>query len=204
VGIVKDFNFESLYQTVKPCFFQVYPVMPNITVKVKAGTEKQTLIALQREYAAFYKGLAFDYRFLDEEYQALYAAEIRVSILSKYFAALIIMISCLGLFGLTAFTAQRRQKEIGIRKVVGASASNIVMMLSKDFMKLILIAIVIACPIVRWAMNQWLQEFAYRIKISSYVFLVAGIAVVVITLFTISFQALKAAWANPVESLRTE
>lgn len=171
---------------------------------MKAGAEKQTLVAVQKEYAAFYKGLAFDYRFLDEEYQALYAAENRVSILSKYFTGLIIVISCLGLFGLAAFTAQRRQKEIGIRKVVGASAGNIVMMLSKDYVKLILIAIVIACPVVGYAMDQWLQEFAYRIKISPYVFLVAGMAVVVITLFTISFQALKAAWANPVHSLRTE
>lgn len=204
VGIAKDFNFESLYQGVKPCFFQVYPVMPNVIVKVKAGTEKQTLAALQQEFSAFYKGVSFDYQFLDEEYQALYAAENRVATLSKYFTGLILLISCLGLFGLATFTAQRRQKEIGIRKVVGASAGRIVMMLSKDFVKLVLVAIVIACPLAGWAMHEWLQAFAYRVTISPYVFVAAGGAVVLITLFTISFQALKAALANPVDSLRSE
>lgn len=204
VGIAKDFNFETLYQGIKPCFFQVFPVMPNVIVKVKAGTEKQTLAALQQEFAGFFKGLDFDYRFLDEEYRALYAAESRVATLSKYFTGLIILISCLGLFGLAAFTAQRRQKEIGIRKVVGASASHIVMMLSKDFVKLVLIAIVIACPIVGWAMHQWLQAFAYRVGINPLVFVAAGGVVILITLITISFQALKAALANPVDSLRSE
>ena len=117
---------------------------------------------------------------------------------------MILLISCLGLFGLAAFTAQRRQREIGIRKVVGASVGHIVMMLSKDFVKLVLVAIVIACPLVGWAMHEWLQAFAYRIDIGPYVFVAAGGVVILITLITISFQALKAALANPVESLRTE
>jgi ABC-type antimicrobial peptide transport system permease subunit len=131
-------------------------------------------------------------------------AETRVGILSKYFAGVAILISCLGLFGLAAFTAQKRQKEIGIRKVVGASVNDIAFMLSKEFFKLTLIAVLIAFPLAWWAMNSWLQSFAYRIKISPVVFVIAGFSVVLITMFTIGFQAIKAAVANPVKSLRSE
>ncbi len=204
VGIAKDFNFESLYETVKPCFFQMYPAMPNVIVKIKSGTEKQTIAGLQDIYTRFNKGLSFDYRFLDDEYQALYVAENRVAVLSKYFAGLAILISCLGLFGLAAFTAQRRQKEIGIRKVVGASAGSIVMMLSKDYVKLIAIAALIGLPLIGWVMEQWLQDFAFRIRLSADVFLIAGVAVLLITLLTIGFQSVKAALVNPVKSLRSE
>jgi len=204
VGVAKDFNFESLYETVKPCFFRMYPIGPNVVARIKAGTEKQIIAQVQKSYASFYKGLAFDYKFLDEEYQALYTSESRVAVLSKYFAGLAILISCLGLFGLAAFTAQRRQKEIGIRKVVGASVSSVVMMLSKDFLKLVVLAALIAFPFVWWVMNNWLNNFAYHIPISADIFLIAGLSIVFITLLTISFQSLKAAIANPVKSLRTE
>lgn len=204
IGVAADFNFESLYQSVKPCFFQVFPVMPNVMVKIKAGTEKQTIDKIQKAFAAFTPGMAFDYKFLDEDYQTLYASEKRVGILSRYFAGLAIIISCLGLFGLAAFTAQRRQKEIGIRKVVGASASNVVFLLSKEFLKLVLIAIMIAFPLVWWAMNNWLNDFAYRIPIKADVFVVTGVSAIVITILTISFQSIKAAIANPIKSLRTE
>jgi ABC-type antimicrobial peptide transport system permease subunit len=204
IGVTEDFNFESLYQHVKPCFFQVYPVMPNIIVKIKAGTEKQTIDKIKQSYTSFNKGLPFDYRFMDEEYQSLYTSENRVSVLSGYFAGLAILISCLGLFGLTAFTAQRRQKEICIRKVVGASVSNVALMLSKDFIKMVLIAILTGFPLVWWIMNNWLNDFAYRIPIGAGVFIAAGLSIIFITLFTISFQAIKAAVANPVKSLRTE
>ena len=204
VGVTEDFNFESLYQTVRPCFFQVFPVMPNIIVKIKGGTEKQTIEQIQKSYASFNKGLPFDYKFLDEEYQALYTSENRVAALSKYFAGLAILISCLGLFGLAAFTAQRRQKEIGIRKVVGASVSNVIIMLSKDFLKLVIVAALVAFPLVWWAMNDWLNSFAYRIQIGAAVFIIAAASIILITLLTISFQSIKAAIANPVKSLRTE
>jgi ABC-type antimicrobial peptide transport system permease subunit len=204
VGVAKDFNFESLYETVKPCFFRMYPIGPNVVARIKAGTEKQIIAQVQKSYAAFYKGLAFDYKFLDEEYQALYTSESRVAVLSKYFAGLAILISCLGLFGLAAFTAQRRQKEIGIRKVVGASVSSVVIMLSKDFLKLVVLAALIAFPFVWWVMNNWLNNFAYHIPISADIFLIAGLSIVFITLLTISFQSMKAAIANPVKSLRTE
>jgi len=204
VGVSEDFNFKSLYETVKPCFFQMFPIGPNIVAKIKAGTEKKTIAQIQKTYASFNKGLAFDYKFLDEEYQALYTSENRVAILSKYFAGLAILISCLGLFGLAAFTAQRRQKEIGIRKVIGASVSGVIIMLSKDFLKLVVIAVLIAFPLVWWAMNDWLNDFAYHIQVSADIFLIAALSIILITLLTISFQSIKAAMANPVKSLRTE
>ena len=138
--------------------------------------------------------------FLDEEYQALYISENRVAVLSKYFAGLAIVISCLGLFGLAAFTAQRRQKEIGIRKVVGASVSNVVVMLSTDFLKLVLIAFIIATPVAWYAMQSWLQDFAYRINIVWWMFASAGVLVIFIALVTVSFQSIKAAIANPVNN----
>ncbi len=204
VGVTQDFNFESLYQAIKPCFFQMFPVMPNIIVKMKPGAEKQTIALIQKTYASFNKGLPFDFKFLDDEYQALYTSENRVEALSKYFAGLAILISCLGLFGLAAFTAQRRQKEIGIRKVIGASTTNVVVMLSSDFLKLIMVAVCVAFPLVWWVMNDWLNSFAYRIQIGAEVFFIAGSSIVAITLITISFQTIKAALANPVRSLRAE
>lgn len=204
VGIAEDFNFESLYQSVKPCFFQMYPVGPNVAVRIKAGTEKQTIEKISRLYEQFTNGLVFDYRFIDEDIQALYVSENRVAALSKYFAGLAILISCLGLFGLAAFTAQRRQKEIGIRKVVGASVSDVTILLSKDFLKLVLLAVLIAFPMVWWAMNEWLQAFAYRIHMNIAVFGIAGAAILLLTVLIISSQAIKAALANPVSSLRSE
>ena len=136
--------------------------------------------------------------------RSLYVSENRVAVLSKYFAGLAILISCLGLFGLAAFTAQRRQKEIGIRKVVGASVSSVLVMLSKDFLKLVLIAVLIAFPLVWWVMNEWLGSFVYRIPIGADTFIIAGGSIILITLITISFKSVKAAIANPVKSLRAE
>jgi len=204
VGVAKNFNFESLYENLKPCFFQEYPVMPNFLVRIKAGTEQQTIARIQKAYLRFSNGLPFDYKFLDDDYQALYASENRVSLLSRYFAGLAIIVSCLGLFGLAAFAAQKRRKEIGIRKVVGASISNVIMLLSTDFLKLVLLAILIAFPLSWWAMSKWLSSFAYRIPIGAESFLIAGGAIILITLLTISFQSVRAALANPAESLRTE
>jgi putative ABC transport system permease protein len=204
VGVVKNFNFESLYETVKPCFFQVYPVMPNIMVKIKGGSEKQAIAQIQKTFQAYNKGLVFDYQFLDENYNALYASERRISILSQYFAGLTILICCLGLFGLAAFTAQRRQKEIGIRKVVGATVGNVATMLSMDFLKLLLIAMLIAFPVIGWTLNQWLNNFAYHIDLGLGIFIIAAASITLITLLTVGYQAIKAALMDPVKSLRSE
>ena len=145
-----------------------------------------------------------NYSFLDERVNDTYQAEQRTGILLGIFAALAIFVACLGLFGLVTFTAEQRTKEIGSRKVLGASVSGIVQLLSKDFLKLVPTAIVIATPVAWWAMNKWLQAFAYRTNISWWIFAVAGIAAILIALLTVSFQAIKAAIANPVKSLRTE
>ncbi|MCG2612946.1 ABC transporter permease [Terrimonas sp. NA20] len=204
VGVTEDFHFESLYEKVKPCFFQAFPVMPNIIVKIKAGTEKQSLARIRTIFEQFNKGLAFDYRFMDEDYQAMYQSENRVAALSKYFAGLAILISCLGLFGLAAFTAQKRQKEIGIRKVVGASVSGVVFMLSKGFLQLIFIAALIALPLVWLTMTGWLNGFAYRTSIPAGIFVVTVASILLITLITVSVQSLKAALMSPVKSLRNE
>ena len=204
VGIAADFNFESLYESVGPCFFQAFPVMPNIMIRVNGGTEESTIAGIRKAYQQFNPGMAFEYRFLDEDYQVLYASEMRIGKLSRYFAGLAIIISCLGLFGLAAFTAQRRQKEISIRKVVGASVSGLTLLLSKDFFKLVLIAVVIAFILVWWGMNNWLDQFAYRIHIGADVFLITIGAISLITILTVSFQAIKAAIANPVRYLRGE
>ena len=141
---------------------------------------------------------------MDEAYQAQYVAEQRVSVLSRFFAGLAILISCLGLFGLASFNAEIRTKEIGVRKVLGASVSNIILLLSRDFIRLILLSVIIAFPIAWWAMNQWLDGFAYHIRITADIFILAGMAIVAITLLTIGYQSLLTALRNPVTSLRTE
>jgi len=204
IGIVKDFHFESLYKKVGPAFLEYSPANETALIKIKAGAERETIARLENFYKSFNQGLPFDYKFLDNDYQAMYSSEEKVAVLSRYFATIAIIISCLGLFGLAAFTAQKRQKEIGIRKVVGASVNGIAMMLSKDFLKLVLLAVVIAFPLAWLIMNQWLQGFAYRVNIGTSVFLIAGGSIIFITLLTVSFQAIKAALANPVKSLRSE
>lgn len=206
IGVVKDFNFQSLYENVKPCFFDlaVNQRASKIIVRIKAGQEAQTLDRLEKLYKKDNQGLAFAYRFLDDDFQALYSSERRVAVLSRYFAALAIIISSLGLFGLAAFTAQRRQKEIGIRKVVGATVGNILVLLSTDLLRLVGMALLLAFPIAWWVMDQWVHNFAYRVRIGPPVFLLAGGVILVLTVLTISMQAVRAATANPVRSLRAD
>ncbi len=148
--------------------------------------------------------MPFSYRFLDEAFDQMYRAEQRTGKIALIFSVLAIVIACLGLFGLATFMAEQRTKEIGIRKVLGATVNNVLTLLSKDFLKLVLIAFVVAAPVAWWGMNKWLQDFTYRTQISWWVFLLAGAAALVIALFTVSFQAIKAAITNPVKSLRTE
>jgi ABC-type antimicrobial peptide transport system permease subunit len=204
IGVVKDFNTESLYKAVGPFFISFRKNAENLLVKIKAGQERQTLAELETLYKKYNAGVPFEYWFMDEDYKTLYASEQRVSVLSRCFAALAIIISCLGLFGLAAFTAQKRQKEIGIRKVVGATVANVAVMLGKDFLRLVLISVLIAFPMAWWAMHSWLQSFAYRVNIGAGVFLTAAASIIAITICTVSFQAIKAAVANPVKALRSE
>ncbi|HEY8969948.1 MAG TPA: FtsX-like permease family protein, partial [Puia sp.] len=204
VGVVKDFHFKSLYEQIKPCFFRLDPVGNTFFVKVAPGRQQAVLTSLTRLHEAYDPGIPFDYRFIDQAYEALYISEQRISILSRYVAGLAILISCLGLFGLAAFTAQKRQKEIGIRKVIGATVSSIVIMLSTDFLRLVALAVLIAFPVSWLIMNRWLDNFAYHIQPGPLLFIVAGMAVFFITVLTIGSQAIRAAVVNPAKSLRTE
>jgi putative ABC transport system permease protein len=208
VGVVKDFNFESLYEDVKPCFFRIldpnFNFANNIWVKIQAGAERETIARIERLYKEFNPGLPFEYRFLDADYQKLYEAEGRVAILSRYFAGLAILISCLGLFGLAAFTAERRRKEMGIRKVLGLSALRIVYLLSGDFTKVVLASMLISLPVSYFISKHWLDSFAYRIDLSFWYFLAAALITLFIAWMTVAMQAVKTATANPVESLRYE
>jgi len=204
IGVVKNFHFESMHAEIKPSFLQLVPHRGTIVASISSNSQQATINAIKNLYESYNPGFPFTFNFLDEAYQQQYESETRVSTLSKYFAGLAIIISCLGLFGLAAFTAQKRRKEIGIRKVVGASVSNITAMLSIDFLKLVLFSLLVAFPLSWWLMNNWLQSFAYRIHISPWIFMIAGISVIVITLLTIGFQSIKAAVANPVKSLKTE
>ncbi|MFZ0454163.1 MAG: ABC transporter permease [Ignavibacteriaceae bacterium] len=205
IGVTKNFNFESLHETIKPLFFILEPDRTmKIMVKLKAGEDRETINNIKNFYSKFNPGYVFDYKFLDKDYQALYESEERVSVLSKYFAGLAIMISCLGLLGLAAFTAQRRIKEIGIRKVLGSSEFGIIYLLSKDFSKLVLISILIALPLSYLLIKNWLDSFAYRISLSPWYFLSAGIITLLIAWLTVGTQAFKAARSNPSQCLRDE
>ena len=204
IGIVKDFHFESSHEAVKPVLIKLDGHMMTVIARLKAEKEQETLAQLQDFYQTFNPGYSFDYRFVDAEYQALYAAEQRVSILSKYFAGLAILISCLGLFGLAAFTAERRLKEIGIRKILGASDFAIVRLLSGDFTKMVLVAIVVALPISYFAAQRWLEDFAFSIELEWWYFAGAGLLALLIAWFTVGLQTIKAARVNPSECLRDE
>jgi ABC-type antimicrobial peptide transport system permease subunit len=205
IGVVKNFNFQSLHEQIVPMMFRIDDQGASmIVVKIKRGQEKEALSNLENLYKKFNPGLTFNYKFLDQDYQALYASERQVSILSRYFAGLSILISCLGLFGLAAFTAETRLKEIGIRKVLGSSVFGIVRLLSGEFTKMILIAIVIALPLSYLIAKNWLDDFAFRINLEWWYFYGAGLVTITIALFTVSFQSVKAALINPAKSLRTE
>ncbi|MET0637883.1 MAG: ABC transporter permease [Chitinophagaceae bacterium] len=204
IGVVKDFHFESMHEVIKPSFMYLQKGEGTIVARIKQENQGQTITAIENLYKRYNPGFPFTFNFLDEAYQKQYETETRTGVLSGYFAGLAIVISCLGLFGLTAFMAQKRKKEIGIRKVIGAPVAGIVGMLSKDFLKLVCIALLIAFPISWWMMNTWLQSYTYRIDINPTIFLIVGTFVLLFTLIVISFQTINAAIANPVKSLRTE
>ena len=206
VGVVPDFNISSLHEAIKPALItQFLPYCEKVNIKIQAGTDVPTVISkINAGYKKTFPSGIFEFNFLDQRLDALYKDEGRLYSLFKIFSVLAMLISCLGLWGLITFAAQQRVKEIGIRKILGASVPNLVSMLAKDFIKLVCIAIVIAVPLAYWGINKWLQDFAFRINIGWTAFLIGGAAAILIALITVSFQAIRAAIAKPVKSLRTE
>ena len=205
LGVMKDFHTASVHQPISPLIFRCEPGGVRMAmVRIQAGSERKVIDNLTAFYSKVNPGYVLNLQFLDETFRAQYLTEERTLTLAKYFAWLTILISCLGLFGLAAFDTERRTKEIGIRKVLGADMKGLVALLSKDFLKLVGIAIILASPVAYYLMNRWLQDFAYRVNISWWIFIAAGALALLIALVTVSFQAIKAAIANPVSSLRTE
>jgi ABC-type antimicrobial peptide transport system permease subunit len=206
VGLIEDFHFNSLHKAITPMVIRLSAnaVYENILIRTQPGQTKQALVSIETLYRQLNPNFPFSYLFIDSEYEQVYKSETVIGTLATIFACLAIFIACLGLFGLATFTAEQRTKEVGVRKVLGASVGSIVTLLSKDFLKLVLIAIVIASPIAWYAMNRWLQDFAYKIDIAWWVFALAGLLAVGIALITVSFQSIRAALMNPVKSLRSE
>lgn len=204
IGVMKDFNFASLREKIQPLAIILNDNPLYVSVKLKAGATQATLSAIQRQWKQLDDEFPFDYFFMGEQLNKFYQTDQRLLKVISIFATLAIIIACIGLFGLSIYTAKQRTKEIGIRKVLGASVTGVVGLLSKDFIKLVAISILIASPIAWWASHKWLQDFAYKINISWWIFASAGVAALLIAMFTVSFQAIKAAIANPVKSLRNE
>jgi ABC-type antimicrobial peptide transport system permease subunit len=205
IGVTKDFHFQSLHEKVKPLVFMLDQGRTlEVMVRIAAGKEKETIARLESFYKDFNPGISFDYHFMSRDYEAQYASEQRVSVLSRYFAGLAILISCLGLFGLASFSAERRQKEIGIRKVLGLSESGIIFLLSSDFTKMVITAIAVALPASYFLSQNWLNSFAFHIELKWWYFVGAGIIALSVAWITIGIQILKAARVSPVNSLKTE
>lgn len=203
IGVVKDFHFESLYDNVKPFMFRFSKFGENVVIKIQPGREREAIAAIEKVYANFNPGIPLNYRFLDDEYAALYKAEQRVGDLFFYFAGVAIFISALGLFGLVSFATERRRKEIGLRKVLGASEIGIILLLSGDFLKLVILASLIALPIGYFGAEEWLNTFAFRIELHWWDFILSCAGMLLIAWLTIGSQAFKAARSNPVDTLRS-
>jgi len=205
VGVVKDFHFQSMHEPVKPLFFRFNPRNTwNVMVRLEPGKEKETLAKMSEFYSSFNPGFTLEYKFQDQEYAHLYAAEQRVASLATYFASMAVIISCLGLFGLAAFTAERRLKEIGIRKALGSSSTNIVLLLSGDFTRMVIVSVILGLPVAYWLLDIWLEKFAFRIPLSITYFALSGGIALTIAWITVASQAVKAARINPVKCLRNE
>ena len=205
IGVVKDFHYKSLYDRVEPAVLQIFPdAYWKVAVKLKEASMTNALDGVKEIWSKFSPDYPLEYNFLDDSFEKMYTAEHKLKSLLWIFTAMAIFVGCLGLFGLAAYAAERRTKEIGIRKVMGASVQNIVMLLSWDFVKLVIIAILVAAPVGYYFMQQWLQDFAYRINTSWWIFALAGLSALTIALITISFHAIKAALRNPIRNLRTE
>jgi putative ABC transport system permease protein len=205
VGVVKDFNYRSLHRKIEPLVLRYDPGnMWCMSVKMNGGKLKDNLATLETEWKKLAPDYPFSYQFVDETIERQYKSEQNTGVLIGSFSLLAIIIACLGLLGLTAFMTEQRKKEIGVRKVLGASVSGIIVLLSKEFSRLVLIAFVIVVPLAWYAMNQWLADFAYQVKMSPFIFLAAGLIILIIAFVSVFYQALKAAVINPSETLRNE
>ena len=206
IGVIENFHFQSLHTPITPLILRLStdPGTQNFMIRTQPGQTQQALASMETLWKRMNPKFPFAYRFADQEYTNLYKSETVVGSLANYFAFLAIFISCLGLFGLSAFTAEQRTKEIGVRKVLGASIASVVALLSTDFLKLVVIAIVIASPLAWYSMSQWMQNFEYKVGLEWWVFVMAGVVAILIALLTVSFQSIKAALMNPVKSLRSE
>jgi putative ABC transport system permease protein len=206
-GIAKDFNFNSLHNKIETMFIfnQGYDgYFTTVSVKINGAKSKEALAFIESTWKRINSDHPFEYQFLDDHFNDVYRADTQVSRIVGILAALAVFISCLGLFGLASYSAERRVKEVGIRKVLGASVQSIVSLLSKQFIILVIIANLIAWPAAWLTVNAWLKDYAYKVNVSWWVFIAAGAAALLIALLTVSFQAIKAAISNPVKSLRTE
>jgi len=205
IGVIKDFHFKSLHQEIEPLVLDIYPDWCwTALIRISPYDIPETLASIEAEWRRFEPEIPYSYRFLDEMFDRLYRTEERLGRLFGYFTFLALLVACLGIFGLVAFVADRRKKEIGIRKVLGASVSHLVVLMSKDFCFLVLIAFCISAPIATLLMNRWLQNFAYRMNPNLVMILLVGLFAQIMTLVTISFQSVKASLANPVDSLKYE
>ncbi|MEJ7678094.1 MAG: FtsX-like permease family protein [Segetibacter sp.] len=205
-GVVKDMVMESPYKRVQPSIFLLsYQGVNIINIRIKATASlSKALVKIENVFKKYDPESSFEYQFTDEEYARKFGDEERIANLSTVFAVLAIFISCLGLFGLASFMAEQRKKEIGVRKVLGATVVNLWQLLTKDFIMLVIISLLIATPVAYYLTHNWLQNYEYRTELSWWIFAIAGLGALAITLLTVSFQAIKAAIANPVKNLRTE
>ncbi len=205
VGVVKDFHMASMYDAIQPLIFRLEPEDNGILfLRTAAGQTEDALAAFEEVFTKFSPAFPFEYQFLDDNYESTYRSEFVIGTLASYFAGLALFVACLGLFGLAAFTAERRTKEIGIRKVLGASATQVALLLSKDFAKLVIIAFVVSAPVAYYLMTDWLNGFTFHTQLGVGMFVVAAVSVFVVAYATVGYQSFRAALANPVDSLRSE
>lgn len=204
IGVVKDFHFQSLYEPLRPCFFLLSPHSFKILLRINGQDVRSTLSQVESLYHEFNKGIPFEFTFIDQDYERLYATEMKTAKLSRYFAVLAILISCLGLYGMSVFSAEKRMREISIRKILGASSSGIIRLLSKEFIVIIGIALVIALPISYLLAQKWLGSFAYHISLNWWYFLLTAFVCLIIAGLTISYQTFRATIVNPVQNLKDE
>lgn len=205
VGVLKDYHQESMKKATEPLIFRLIPgAGPYYSIKMNVSNVNESIAQIEADWKAFFPGNPFEYFFLDDYYNEQYKADLQFGNVFGLFAGLAVFIACLGLFGLSSFTAMQRTKEIGVRKALGATVSSILTLLSKDFTRLVIVGIVLAVPLSWYVMDNWLNDFANRISLSWWIFLLPGVLVTAIALLTVSYQTIKAATTNPVKSLRYE